>query len=41
MHFFVAWDKVLGGQDMPILLAWVANQNTGFTSYCPRAQPAI
>ena len=28
-------------QDRPILPAWVANQNTGFASSCPLAEPAI
>ena len=29
------------GQDRPILPARVANQNTGFASSCPLAEPAI
>ena len=32
---------ILSGQDRPILPAWVANYNTGFTSSCPVTEPAI
>ena len=32
---------IASGQDRPILPARVANQNTGFASSCPLAEPAI
>ena len=33
--------KIPSGQDRPILPARVGNQNTGFASSCPLADPAI
>ena len=33
--------EIQSGQDRPILPARVANQNTGFASSCPLAEPAI
>ena len=49
---FIIWPKrelfltelmweIPSGQDEPILLAWVANQNSGFTSSCPLVDSAI
>ena len=29
------------GQERPIFPTWVANQNTGFASSCPLAEPVI
>ena len=41
--FYCMWSKgtIPSRQNGPILLTWVANQNTGFDWYCPRALPAI
>ena len=41
--FYCMWSKgtIPSRQNGPILLTWVANQNTGFDWCCPRALPAI
>ena len=33
--------EIPSGQDGLILPSWIANQNTGFASYCPQALPAM
>lgn len=41
--YFLFWCGIKAGNPErgPILSAWVANKNTGFTSHYPRALPAI